>query len=277
MKIAHIVPITCLHAIPEEASAHLALSNLVTDSIRYAGYYRKQVRDGKLVILDNPVHEDIPNDLERFVNAVLVLHPTVAILPDIIDDIPGTLESAQKAITQCQSAIYRERNPHGSLPDQPQYMAVPHGFTTEEFVDTAAKLIAIPGVTWLGITLERRLKDDPLALARRAERVLALSADPRFNGIRFHLLGLSERASELAPYNEDVFDRVVSVDTSKFAVLALNGIWAWPVPPLPMHYPGRESLGPRNAYFHYRNPSDTILPHLTEQLRTWSFYAERND
>lgn len=269
MKLAHIVPVSCLHAIPEEASAHLALSNLIIENPRYAGYYRQQVREGKLVILDNPVHEDVPNSLERFVDAVLKLQPPVAVLPDIIDDISGTIISAEGASKYCTWVMQQHNGAR-----LPAFMAVPHGFDTPQFVDTAAKLIEVPGVSWIGVTLERRLKDDPLALLRRRDRVLALANDTRFNGIKIHLLGLSESAIEL---EDPSFARVASVDTSKFVVLGLTGSWVYPPAPLTLAYPGREGLGPRNEYFHYRRLTTSEGVRLQEQLRTWSAYAERDD
>jgi hypothetical protein len=238
--------------------------------VRYTGYYRHQVRWGKLVILDNPVHEDVPNDLDRFLTAVFRLKPPVVILPDIIDDIPGTIWSAQLSASRLQGEI--------GLSDDPEYrpelMVVPHGFTTEEFIETAYSLVAIPGVRWIGITLERRLKDDPLALARRRERVLALTNDPRFNNTKFHLLGLSEQATELS---DPAFARVTSVDTSKFVVLSLTSPPVYPPAPIAIKYPGREGLGPRSEYFQWRKPTIWEAGDLRNMLRAWSVYAERDE
>jgi hypothetical protein len=196
-----------------------------------------------------------------------MLEPTVAIVPDVIDDIPMTVNLARHAagIVSSRKAI---------LP-QPELMAVPHGHTHEEFYQCAAELIKIPGITWLGITLERRLNDDQLALKRRRERLRMLSYDPLFSGTKIHLLGVSETAEELG--DDSVWERAVSCDTSKFAVWALTRNPVAPPVPLSTPYPGREIFGGSYNYYWAHGLSWPDRRKFTQNLAEWSRYAQRYD
>lgn len=264
MKLAHIAPTSMLGHLPASQKAHLALSKLIVDNMQYARFYRNQVKRNALVILDSPVHENLTPNLGEWVTALGWLRPSVAILPDIIDDAEGTVKSAIFAADQA-------RHYPGI-----QLMGVPHGKDNAEFLDCAQELVHGVQVKWLGISLERRLENDVLAYQRRVERIRCLARDPVFAGVNIHLLGISEAAREL---REPLFRRVTSADTSKFAVYYLSGNPAVPPSPLNKQYPGRAALGGSFEYFNWRPslPSGSRLGEFQrgflDNLSRWSDYA----
>lgn len=265
MKLANIVPTSCLGAIPRNQTTHLALSNLILDNDTYFRFYRKQVQRGHTVILDNPVHEDTEIDPEDWLMAVAALKPTITVVPDVIDDSDATVQNANKLALRA-----KEAHPGVKL------MVVPHGFTQDDWYSCARSLFTVPGVDYFGISLERRLKDDSAALQRRVERLRKISLNESFDAISVHLLGTSEGGNEFAePYR---FRRAVSCDSSKFAVFYLCGR---PIEPTPLGYitdpyPGREPFGGSMKYFE-AEPSLPVggLRRMRKNLALWCEFAER--
>jgi hypothetical protein len=261
MRLAHIAPISVLGFLPEQQSAHFCISRVVIQDSVYAKFYREQMRRGKHVILDNPVHENEPINFSEFFTAAEYLQPTVAILPDVIDDHAATMANAKQL-----SEELRERCP-GT-----QILAVPHAEEHDVFVENAAELLGLRGVSFLGLTLERRLNNDQLAYARRAYRLKRLLDDPRFSDVHIHYLGVSELGWEFVTSEARV---VYSADTSKFAARCLLGQPAAPPAPVRTPYPGRIALGGSSEYFAYQPDAETFnYAGFTGNLTRWSAYAE---
>jgi hypothetical protein len=264
VKLAHITPIDLLEH-TYESSAFLCLSNLVCRYPKYAEFYRQMVVEGKLVILDNPVHENELRCVPDWISAAKMLQPSVAIIPDVIDSVTETLYNASAL-----RHMIREVSPKTRL------MAVPHGVDNTQFLECAKALAVMrnPSIEWFGVSLERRLHDDALALQRRIKRVRILQSETGLRYRNIHLLGVSETAIE---FTLPVFDQVVSADTSKFAVWWLNGTPVGPPAPVGIPYPGRKSLGGSTGYFTSKvEPRIQVITDrfLAENLSVWSAYAE---
>ena len=58
------------------SDAFLCLSNLVIRDELYAEFHRQQVANGKLVILDNPVHENVEISIDDWIGAAQFLQIT---------------------------------------------------------------------------------------------------------------------------------------------------------------------------------------------------------
>jgi len=267
VRLAHIAPTSLLTfgALPLTQSAFFCISEMVVKSSAYANYYRDQVRKGAYVILDNPVHENRPYSSEEWLLAVGYVNPPIAVIPDVIDDTKATVENARRLIPQLQ-----ERSPMTTP------LLVPHGVTHVQFMDCALRLLEVyPNLTYLGLTLERRLKDDELAYGRRRWRLMQLREDERFNDVRIHYLGVSEAAHE---FSTDELDLVYSADTSKFVVRALTGTSEEPPGPILSAYPGRKALGGSFGYLNYSPPELVLDPPkiwaVTKSLAEWSAAAE---
>jgi len=244
------------------SDAFLCLSNLVIRDELYAEFHRQQVANGKLVILDNPVHENVEISIDDWIGAAQFLKPTVVIIPDVIDDVSATVAYAK---------TYRKEIQRVS--PQSHLMAVPHGVEHGDFLSCARELAALrdPMITWFGVSLERRLQDDPQALNRRFRRVRILQTEPEVCRRNVHLLGISEQAVEL---RSPTFAHCVSADASKFAVLALTGNPVYPPAPIRVHYPGRKALGGSIEYFEYEPPAEFSSTMFYDTLDAWSKYAE---
>lgn len=263
MKLAHLLPISLYDATPANQSVHLTLAPLVSLYPRYTNWLRRRMDHGDTVILDNPVHEDVEPNIDIWVKAMELLHPTIAILPDVIDD-------DQQTVTNAAVMAKTVRRRHWPV----KLMAVPHGIEQSDWRDCARTLAAIPEIDWLGISLERRLKDDELAVARRYERLQFLRDNQRFDHLRVHLLGTSERASEFA--GGRVWRRAETSDSSKFAVFYLTNQPVEPPGPVSVPYPGRSPFGGSMEYFHAKPQLPTFgKGRLTQNLAAWCNYAER--
>lgn len=266
MRLAHIAPTSLLAHLPLSQDAFFCISEMVVKSSAYANFYRDKVRTGAYVILDNPVHENRSYSSEEFLLAVGYVNPTVAIIPDVIDDTEATVESARRLIPQL-----KERSPMTTP------MLVPHGITHVQFMDCALRLLDVhPELEILGLTLERRLKDDELAYGRRRWRLMQLREDDRFNEVNLHYLGISEAAHE---FSTDELELVYSADTAKFVVRALTGTSEEPPGPILTPYPGRKALGGSFPYLNY-SPPELVLDvqkiwAVTKSLAEWSAAAER--
>lgn len=264
MKLAHIVPISLLDCVPKNQRTHLAISELVLLEKRYRDFYANKLSAGHVVILDNPVHEDKPISLDRWLQAAYVLQPTIAVIPDVIDSDAQTIRNAEAAIsTMRKSGLMRT-----------ELMAVPHGETQLDWLYCAKRLAEYEEISWLGLSLERRLADDMYALTRRRERVQFLLDEPEiFGRMSLHLLGLSENCTELG--DDKIWRRASSVDTSKFAVWGMSDMYVGPPVPVPDPYPGRYSFGGSYGYFFTGHPSGLSRRKFRNHLHRWSSYADR--
>ena len=268
MKLAHLLPVSIIDSTPPQQRVHLALAPLVFQYKEYERFLRKKLERGDTVIIDNPVHENETVIPEIWLNVVRSLRPTVAVVPDAIDDALLTIKQARAYVPLLTGL--------GVTP-----MVVPHGTEQRDFFSCARELATIPGVGYFGVSLERRLNDDELACQRRLERVRWMKRSERLDHIKLHLLGVSEYATEFLRWPKaevEVWSRASSADTSKFAVFALSGSPQVPPAPVTTPYPGRKIFGSAMDYF-YHIP--TFKPygkhHLTRNLQLWCDYAERSE
>lgn len=262
MKLAHIVPVHYLPYVPLSQRTHLCLSNLIVDSPRYGRYFAAKAQDDDLVILDNPVHERIDPNISTWIEAIRIVHPTVAVLPDAIESPTMTIKLSRWAVDTVRAEF--------GYPIQ--LMGVPHGDTDDDFVDCAHELVKL-GVNWIGVSLERRLNNDHLAYAVRCRRLAILHylTKPKY-GIKFHLLGVSEESREFT--NPSIQRMVTSADASKYAVWWLTGNPVRPPVPITEHYRGREAFGGSMEYMYYQGG---VTADFGDNLSAWTAYAEKGE
>lgn len=267
MKLAHITPVSLLSVVPKEQRTHLVLSELALSSIPYYAFYSTRAKAGDFIILDNPVHEDQKVTVDRWIDAVGLMRPNVAVIPDVIDSSLMTLDNAREAIA--------EFTKHDSIGfDDIELMAVPHGQTQEEWLTCARNLAKLKEVSWFGISLERRLEDDQYALIRRRERVRMMLEEPHtFGRIKLHLLGVSERGDELG--EDRIWQRASSADTSKYVVWSMLGTPVRPPVPTQQYYPGRKPFGGGLEFFYADRPAAVNDSRMRRNLRQWITYAQR--
>lgn len=263
MKLAHITPVSLLDCIPNVQRTHLVLSELILTNSLYSQFYATRSQRGDVVILDNPVHENRPVTIGRWLKAVEVLMPNVAVIPDVTDSEADTMANVEKALKEFSRWGFKGI----------ELMAVPHATTQTGWLQCSAELAKITEITWFGISLERRLSDDTYALARRRERVNMLWSNPKFDRIKLHLLGISESGMELG--GEKVWQRAYSADVSKYAVWSMLGTPATPPVPVTIPYPGRSPFGGSYEYFLTGHPKGLSRRKMRKNLERWCVYAER--
>jgi hypothetical protein len=261
MKLAHLVPTACLGLLPAEQQAHLALANLVIRNGEYRDYYAGQATQGKLVILDNPVHENVRPQIDEWRLACQIIKPQVAVLPDVIDSAYSTLKMAKWSLDAAPDVAC-------------EFMGVPHADDDDDYIACAEELVYL-GCTWIGISLDRKLNDDELAYLRRCRRITLLR-DAFGETVKLHLLGISERGFEFT--NKYLQAVCASADTSKYAVWFLKGHPVIPPVPIMHRYPGRNALSSSMQYFDYRPVMSPETAELFKRnLTRWLKYAEEGE
>lgn len=264
VRLAHITPVSLLSTVPKEQRTHLVLSELALSSIPYYAFYATRAKAGDFIILDNPVHEDQKVTVERWIDAVGLIHPDVAVIPDVIDSALMTLDNAREAVSEFTKSKFEDI----------ELMAVPHGETQEQWLRCARNLAKLDAVSWFGISLERRLEDDQHALLRRRERVRMMLNEPEtFGRIKLHLLGVSERGDELG--DDKIWRRASSADTSKYVVWSMLGTPVRPPVPVNRDYPGRKPFGGGLEFFYTDRPAVVSETRMRRNLRQWVNYAQR--
>jgi len=235
VKVFHIPPpALAKHIIPTELDAHLAIANVVTKNMTYAGFYQNKRRRDHWITVDTAAFEgEATTPFELFTAARRVRADEV-VLPDVFKEAELTLEASTEAL-----AVSRHH------PFTGQFMVVPHGKTFHEYLWCLAELLGLSDqVKCIGIIEEV----DELFNMDRA--LVVDMIHKQFPEFQIHLLGISESLQEL--YDLSLCKTVRSCDTAKFVVWGLNSIRTSPkrmdkqgTPA----YPGRASLGGRMKYF----------------------------
>ena len=139
MRIATILPTKHLW-LGDGSPYHLCLAHQAKKSLAYAFFFRKQVRDGKYVILDNGAAEyGVPMSIDELLPVAEMIGCQELVLPDVVGNGNATLHLSWEA--------YRKLHDVKEL----RCMAVPHGRTTKEWTN-CAKEMSSWGVDTLGIS-----------------------------------------------------------------------------------------------------------------------------
>lgn len=97
MKIAHEAPIALLTEVSERTDYDYALVHLFEKYPEYYSFFKKSLKSGREVILDNSIFElGSSFDMKEFYKYVKELSPTYYIIPDVLEDYRGTIENLHK-------------------------------------------------------------------------------------------------------------------------------------------------------------------------------------
>ncbi len=114
MKAALIPPISQLHTFGVSGKFHLLLSHLLQD-VDYTRHYTYQREKGAYLILDNSAHEHGKgDDPEALLYNAAALRAQEMVVPDVLEDADGTVESALNALEywfEKKDKMIRELNP----------------------------------------------------------------------------------------------------------------------------------------------------------------------
>lgn len=131
MKAATIVPQNYLHLVAHQPY-HLALAHLVGKEGfgHYTNFYRNIGHDPeKFLILDNGLIEGDPRPIEELVNKAAFLHADELVLPDVFQDLMGTLKASYDALNYVRKK------------STVRVMAVPQGSTYENWLICAKEML----------------------------------------------------------------------------------------------------------------------------------------
>lgn len=242
MKIALIPPIPMLQYYGL-GRFHLLLTHLMENEA-YVQHYHQQRHSGAYLVLDNSAHEKGQGeDAASLMGAALKLEAQEVVVPDVLFDGPGTVESCTKA-----HEVWFEAGHPGMVELNPALMYVPQGQTEEEWHQCMVELIRIHifcalkhdirrdlvlGISkdyemWDG-GLKRLLKEYVVPIRERLFRV----------GVHMpvHLLGWGRDLWALAEISK-AYPWLRSTDSAKPFVYALHGVQLDKRDP-PPKYPGR--------------------------------------
>jgi len=218
--------------IDEQETYHLVVTEQVLDNLPYRRFYQDRVARGDFVILDSDAFEKAEGSTtEAQVAAMLLLRPTEVVLPDTSSR-HGTEPTGDEAFSTAQAAHYAYTAIQAELNwmRTPQFMAVAHGRTWEEYMECAVRLEELQNVVCIGVFEEV----PELFGISRAEAVQYLSNVLNAE-TDIHLLGMSEDMLDL----QDPFvqQRCRGVDAGKLVCWGLYGsrVTTKSVP----KYPGR--------------------------------------
>lgn len=103
MKIAHEAPLAIMHDVQLVTDYDYALVHLFEESSAYYDFFFHALREGREVILDNSIFElGHAFNSEKFYDYVRKLCPTWYIIPDVLNDRHGTVDSLRSFIEKYQ-------------------------------------------------------------------------------------------------------------------------------------------------------------------------------
>lgn len=218
IKRFHEAPKCIFHEVQKVTDGDYALVNLFAEDLEYYQLFVDALAAGREVILDNGVFElGSAWDAEEFAGWVRKLQPTYYIVPDVLEDATGTVQSFFNFI---------ERFPQ--LPGK--RIGVAQGKSYEDMVD-CYKAIE-PYCDMVAMSFDFSWFQDPCcprstylqAMIGRQAMIATLLEDHVINTSKpHHLLGVM-LPQEVRLYAQPKYDWIYSIDTSNPVVHGLKGI-----------------------------------------------------
>lgn len=218
IKIAHEAPIAIFNRVQQLTSYDYALVHLFEESEQYYDNFKTSVDIGREVILDNSIFElGTAFNARKYAEWIERLRPTYYIIPDVLEDMVGTLDNFDKWMSQ-----YKD------LPGQT--IAVAQGKTYNDFVDCYEYLVE--KVDKIAISFDYSFFEEwtaPMRLptkyhqwmyGRRQLIEKMLEDDVMWTAKPHHLLGCG-LPQEFISYRGDFW--LDSIDTSNPVVAGIKG------------------------------------------------------
>lgn len=121
-KISHIVSTDLLDLI-DGRDFYMCLANIASKDEKYCEFYKRKVKEGAFVLLDNGAAESDQMTLDIMWDVISKIHPSEVILNDCLMDCDETIRRSTEALK-----FYIEKGYEG------QYMFVPQGSTLGEWI-----------------------------------------------------------------------------------------------------------------------------------------------
>ncbi len=207
----NIVP-TCLLERTNNQEMFMCLYQEAMASEAYAAFFRKMVKLGKFVIMDNGAAEGQNPSPIQLLNAYQMVNPSEVILPDVVGNKNETLRQGKEAIEAFKRAGFFGKS---------RIMAVPQGATLAEWIECLDEMLTWP-IDTIGVSkfITNLYKDErPKDSCIRNTAVKAINLR---SSIDIHLLGCWENALELSKVETLNPGRVRSTDSAIAYVYSRN-------------------------------------------------------
>lgn len=221
-KIAHEAPLALMPMVSSMTDYEYALVHLFEESSDYFKFFKKALKEGREVILDNSLYElGEAFDTEKYASWIKKLKPTEYIIPDVLGDSDGTVKEAEEWMKK-----------YSDLPGKK--IGVVHGHDFYEMVDCYNGLVNA-GVDKIAFTFRGSAYESIIGGTSSSESIkLASWALGRIavlermieecvieESLPHHLLGCSI-PTEFTHYKDPRFNWIESIDTSNPVTLAME-------------------------------------------------------
>ena len=217
VKVSHEVPICLLNKSRDFNDYDYCLPHLLDKNLEYEEYFRDAREKGRYIIMDNSLHElGKAYDKERLLHWIKVLKPNEFIIPDVWENMEGSVKNAEEWINI-------------QLPEGVEKVAVIQADTINEAFNCTIKYKEL-GYKKLaysyGASYYNEIHKHPnLDFGKALGRVIVISTlysqNVLTNQDRVHLLGCAV-PQEFGWYNR--IDCIESIDTSNPIMSTLEGI-----------------------------------------------------
>lgn len=212
MQAAIISPIALLNEYSGLSTFQMALAHLVLQDSCYREFFARRSREGDFVLMDNGVVETgVALQPEQLVRAASSIEASEIVLPDCINNAPGTYARTVKALRWIRKA---------GLLGSYRLLAVPQGSTALEWLRMVELFSSMPEVDTIGVTkFAAPLVDG--GRERLLEAMESLGLVHRHK--EYHLLGIWRDPLEVLRVR-NAFPWVRSVDSSLPVLSGMCGV-----------------------------------------------------
>lgn len=196
MRTCIIAPVPDLDRFATQGGAHLMLTHLIESGNDYVKFYSGR---RELKILDNGLFENhVAAPTSEIISKAQLVDADVVIAPDVLFDPEGTVRNAEAFAKEIYIENGRRR---GRNQKTLHVMAVPQADNSKDYLWCYSKLVQIPGVSWIGVSILACPKSfggdlhevgDSRIEAYRALKETGLWSE----GTSHHLLGLGTNVDE---------------------------------------------------------------------------------
>ena len=222
MKIAHEAPISIFHWTQTRTDYDYALVHLFEESKEYYELFERALQRGREVILDNSIFElGQAFDRDKYVKWINKLKPTWYIIPDVLEDVQGTLFSFNHWLEKYAPLVDRSVKKIGVIQGKTYEEIVECYKNIEPFVDKVA--ISFDYSYYIESTKELEPINKYAAWMFGRQKLLKNMLDDGTINVnkRHHLLGCA-LPQEFSAYSK--YSWIDSVDTSNPVVHGINRI-----------------------------------------------------
>lgn len=176
MRTAPIVPIRYLDVL-EGQPYLMCLAQIALENEKYKEFYREQSKQGSFILLDNGAFEGDQVSIDKLVQLAEYIQADELILIDTPKDYKKNLRTHQESYDAVQS-LYGFAGQ-----TKIQLMAVPHGETEKELLESAEKLVKM-NIDTLGVSKIWLEQFGPIARSRFVSNITEI-----IGNLNLHILG----------------------------------------------------------------------------------------